>query len=322
MVDKVDIGTLRKEILTIREESSEYLKRAAATIDRLTREGARLGGNRDEWDLITDEERELAFRLIERIKEVSNPIFRAVAASPLLGETDRVDLRIAFRTMASALHLRLYLWHDSHVVHNEDIVVAVQPARQEERPIHPKTAFEYFGYGCDRVVDILGLVSLAETDLASAIVSTQARPIGKYRSGSAFIIMWMDKEHRELEDVKNTIKEVFSEFGVKAVRADEIEHSDVITQKILDEIATAEFLIADLTAERPSVYYEIGYAHALSKRPILYRRKGTRLHFDLSVHNVPEYENLTDLKDKLYRRLVAITNKDPRTANPTGGEES
>ncbi|MGH9891502.1 MAG: hypothetical protein ACREA0_05860 [bacterium] len=274
MVDNTDVESLRKGILNIRSESSEYLKRAAETIDRVTREGARLRGNREEWDLITDEEREVALGLIGRIKEISNPIFRAVTASPLLGETDRVDLRIAFRRMTSALHLRLYWWHDAQVVHNEDIVVAVHPARQEERPIHPGDAFEYFGHGCDRVVDILGLVSLAETDLASAIVSTQTRPIGKYRSGSAFIIMWMDKEHRELEDVKNTIKEVFAEFGVNAVRADEIEHSDVITQKILDEIATAEFLIADLTGERPSVYYEVGYAHALLKRPVLYRRKG------------------------------------------------
>ncbi len=314
MVDNIDIEALRKGILSIRAESSEYFKRAADTIERVTRDGARLGSNREEWDLITDEERELALRLIERIKEVSNPTFRAVGASPLLGEADRFDLRIAFRRMTSALHLRLYHWRDSNVVHDEDIIVAVQPARQEESPAPPGMASQYFGYGCDRVLEILGLVSLAEADLASAIASTQTRPIAKYRSGSAFIIMWMDKEHRDLEDVKNTIKETFAEFGVKAVRADEIEHSDVITQKILDEIATAEFLIADLSGERPSVYYEIGYAHALLKRPILYRRQGTRLHFDLSLHNVPEYENLTDLKEKLYRRLVAITGKDPRSS--------
>ncbi len=316
MVDNIDVLTLRKDILSIRAESSEYFKRAAETIERVTREGARLGGNREEWDLITQEEREVALGLIGRVKEISNPIFRAVAASPLLGETDRVDLRKAFRMMTSALHLRLYWWHDSQVVHNEDIVVAVQPARQEERPVGPHMAVEYFEYGCDRALEILGLVSLAETDLASAIVSTQPRPISKYRSGSAFVIMWMDREHHELEDVKNAMKEVFAEFGVKAVRADEIEHSDVITQKILDEISTAEFLIADLSGERPSVYYEIGYAHALSKRPILYRKKGTRLHFDLSVHNVPEYENMTDLKEKLYKRLVAITGKDPRKSHP------
>jgi hypothetical protein len=48
-------------------------------------------------------------------------------------------------------------------------------------------------------------------------------------------------------------------------------------------------------------------AHALGKRPILYRKVGTALHFDLSIHNVPEYENVTQLPALLRQRLEAIT---------------
>jgi hypothetical protein len=157
----------------------------------------------------------------------------------------------------------------------------------------------------------------AAMDEALRLVRTAQTPSGKPIStpssvvmpNTAFIIMWMDPARPELVDVLETAKEAFASFGIRALRADEIQHQDRITDVILQHIAQSEFLFADLSGERPNVYYEIGYAHALGKRPILYRRSGTPLHFDLSVHNVPVYDNITTLRKQLRDRLQAITGR-------------
>jgi hypothetical protein len=132
------------------------------------------------------------------------------------------------------------------------------------------------------------------------------------KRGSAFVLMAIDPSKPELEDVYTAIKDVCGLFDISAYRADEVEHSESITDVILREIQSCEFLIADLSLERPNVYYEIGYAHALELRPVLFRKFGTRVHFDLLIHNIPEYRNVTQLKDLLTRRLIALTGRNPR----------
>jgi hypothetical protein len=130
------------------------------------------------------------------------------------------------------------------------------------------------------------------------------------KPNTGFIIMRMDPDYKEGEDICNAIKEVCKMFKIEASRSDDYEHSDSITEVILKKIHESEFLIADLSGERPNVYYEVGYAHAINKRPILYRKQGSKLHFDLSVHNVPEYSNITDLKKMLISRFESITGRE------------
>lgn len=149
-------------------------------------------------------------------------------------------------------------------------------------------------------------------DAGEGEAASTARRSARVERDSAFLIMNMSRDDALLEDVANGIKDVCTTFGVTARRADDFEHSDRITDLILEQIAVSDLLIADVTGERPNVYYEIGYAHALNKKPIVFRRQGTKLHFDLSVHNVPEYQNVSDLKRQLTSRLEAVLGRSPR----------
>jgi hypothetical protein len=232
--------------------------------------------------------------------------------SPLLSDADVRDISRATKEMMAALRFRQHRQWDQSVLHDEGTVLGVQPAGQDEQPLSLSGSRRAFDSALSELVRILSFLAAEESNLPAAMEAARQKAVVGIRPGTAFIMMWLDKTKPELQDVKEAIKAEFLRFDIKAVPADEIEHSDVITERILNEIATAEFLIADLTGERPSVYYEVGYAHALSRRPILYRREGTPLHFDLSVHNCPAYENVTALRILIGKRLQAMLNREPK----------
>ena len=65
----------------------------------------------------------------------------------------------------------------------------------------------------------------------------------------------------------------------------------MIVADIARQIVEADVVIADITPANPNVYYEVGYAHALSKPTILIAEKPTELPFDVSPFRTLFYEN-------------------------------
>lgn len=159
-----------------------------------------------------------------------------------------------------------------------------------------------------RISGIVELVSPLTVEHAEQTIERRGQLSG-FKPDTAFIMMWMDPRRPELEDIYNTVKRCFNKFNNMAERADDIEHDGLITEKIIDKIKSSEFLYADHTGARPSVYYEVGFAHAIGKRVILYRKIGEKIHFDLSGYNSPEYSNLSDLEKKLIKRLSHLTGR-------------
>ena len=259
----------------------------------------------DIWlDLLTSELREEGEDLRANIKRLSVDIAGAGRGSPLIAEADFQDLRHNTRRLLASVHFRQYQYSGVYVHHDEDIVLGVDPPSQSEEPVTSVIrARKQFHRAVGSIGELIDLLSPAET------IQTTTASAATYRPNTAFVMMAIDKSRPELEDIKNSIKEICKEFGVAAITADEIEHESAITDRVLDEIETNEFLIADLTDERPNVYYEVGHAHARNKRVHLFRKTGTKLHFDVAHRNCPEYANITDLKEQLRKRMAALTNK-------------
>ncbi|MEH6395152.1 hypothetical protein [Pseudoalteromonas sp.] len=122
----------------------------------------------------------------------------------------------------------------------------------------------------------------------------------------AFIAMAINPENPELEDVLDAIKEGAGRCGIQAERVDEAQSNERITDRILESIEKAEFVIVDLTNSRPNVFYEAGYAQGIGKTPIYIAKDGTKLEFDLKDYPVIFFKNMKQLKDGLEIRLRAI----------------
>ncbi|MEW9834513.1 hypothetical protein ABUE29_02685 [Mesorhizobium sp. ZMM04-4] len=125
----------------------------------------------------------------------------------------------------------------------------------------------------------------------------------------AFIAMAIDPSDKAAVDVLDTIKDAAAKRGIKAERVDEQHANTRITDRILSSIRRAEFVICDLTGNRPNVFYEAGYAHGLGKLPIYVARKDTDIQFDIHDYPVIFYENMRELRDGLTARLEGLAAK-------------
>jgi len=100
------------------------------------------------------------------------------------------------------------------------------------------------------------------------------------------------------------IKESCREVGVYCERVDEQIFHERILDRIYNQIAKADCIIADMTGRNPNVFYEVGYAHALGKPTILLTQRADDIPFDLKHFPHIVYEaRLVELREQLSRRV-------------------
>ena len=122
--------------------------------------------------------------------------------------------------------------------------------------------------------------------------------------------------YREYDERFANIQTVISAFDCVAIRIDKEHPLDDLVDRIKREIRDSLFVVADLTDERPSCYFEIGFAEALG-RPIIYVASkqsvikpgtDTKIHFDVHM-NVHFFTNHKQLKEQLHAAIKKNSDK-------------
>lgn len=309
----MDIKEISTGIETLIEEATRFFDAASVECDDEVTPHWNFDEDRNMyWEKLTQESRLQSQKTQETLLNVIALFIPSLKASPVLDESDEKDVRQCVKKMRATLKLRKFTAWDIEILHDEGSVLGVSPPGQSEDKSNPPGNSRKEFFECIELLEgIAQLLKITPANIPNGLPAKNPNLSQSYRPNTAFIMMPIDKNAPDNEDVYGAYKECFSKFGIKAIRADEIEHEDVITKRIIEEIQTSEFLVGDLTNERPSVYYEIGYAHCLGRRVILYRKSGTSIHFDLAAYNCPEYKNITELKSILIKRLEETTNRKP-----------
>lgn len=83
----------------------------------------------------------------------------------------------------------------------------------------------------------------------------------------AFVLMPFEPEFDRI--FERLIQPTLAEVGYEVQRADTDLSQRNIMRKIIEGIANADLIVAELTGNNPNVFYELGVAHGLQKPVIM-----------------------------------------------------
>jgi len=110
---------------------------------------------------------------------------------------------------------------------------------------------------------------------------------------------------------KYIIAPVCEKCDFEAVRVDQINQADSITQTIIDMLLQAELVIADMTGHNPNAFYEMGY-RACTKKPMIHiKEKGEKIPFDIAGirafdYDLTDLDSVAEVKERLEQTIKAF----------------
>lgn len=118
----------------------------------------------------------------------------------------------------------------------------------------------------------------------------------------AFVLMPFDPTFDDAYQL--AIRPACEAAGAYAERVDQQIFSGNIMERVYNQIAKADVIVADMSGRNANVFYEVGYAHALGKTTILITGSEADIPFDLRQYPHIIYgESLSSLKTELERRV-------------------
>lgn len=111
------------------------------------------------------------------------------------------------------------------------------------------------------------------------------------------------------------IRPALRRAGFSPYRVDAELHVERIDTKIIAEVKNSRFLVADVTLQRPGVYFEAGYALGLGLPVFWSVRKDDlkNVHFDTRQYNHIVWETEQQLEEQLHLFVTAIIGKGSAT---------
>lgn len=159
------------------------------------------------------------------------------------------------------------------------------------------------------VIDVGGLAHELAQEVAEILMKQESNqlPINQAHALTydedpclVFVIISFSSD---MEPVFEGIQSAGSFHNLKVERVKDVPGDYRITDKIIEMITKAKIIVADLTHERPNVYFELGYARGLGKTVVTTAREGTKLHFDVKDWTCTTYNDSRVLERHLKERF-------------------
>jgi hypothetical protein len=98
--------------------------------------------------------------------------------------------------------------------------------------------------------------------------------------------------------IKRAVDSLRSEFDIFVERADDISRPGKITEQIIEAIRRADVVLADITGSNANVMWELGFAQALGKPPVILNQAIQTTPFDLHDWRQVSYSRTPVVSDE------------------------